>query len=552
MALAVHLPPLPAVQTCAENDIFMINSGDLRDSANLTCWPVQQACEQKLAEVFKDQFGYNLRRAMPVEEGRGHGFIASQREGSDICASIPADAPLVVMLAVWQYSHHVAVSLAHHKGPILLIANFDGTWPGLVGLLCLSGSLTSIGVKHSRLWSEKFEDDFFLQKLQEWIDHKAIQHDTSHLKPLSASDAFVQGAAADAGREVAAWSLRHKEIMGLFDTFCMGMINGVFPQKALMDIAMPLEGLSQSALVYEMSLVTDAERDECLRWYEERGMQFQYGSDSATELTRDQVLEQCAMMIAMARFTERFGLTCVGVQYQQGLKDVCAASDFAEGALGSTERFPIRNAQGQVIREGKPIPVINEVDMGTAIPQTLLFRLLDSVGLNAETTLHDIRWGSEYEGTFYWDFEISGAVPFSHIKGGIAGAIGYRQPAMFFPRGGSTIGGQCKAGAFLWARAHYEGTEVHLHIGSGTAVELPQAEFQRRSQATTPQWPLMNAVLHGVDRDQLMAGHQSNHITLAYVPENQLEELLRAFAAQALAHGMKVYLTGSAVAGERH
>ena len=551
MALAVQLPPLPPLQTWAEKDIFMINSGDLRDSANLVCWPVQEACEQKLTEVLRTRFGYNLRRAMPIEAGRGHGFIASQREGSDICATIPPEAPLVVMLAVWQYSHHVAVSLAHHKGPVLLIANFDGTWPGLVGLLCLSGSLTGIGVKHSRLWSEKFEDDFFLEKLQQWLDHRFIEHDTSHLQLLSASHPFVQGAAADVGRQVAAWSLRYKEIMGLFDTLCMGMINGVFPQKALMDIGMPLEGLSQSALVVEMALVSADEREACLQWYEERGMQFQYASDPATELTRDQVLEQCAMMIAMARFTERFGLSCVGVQYQQGLKDVCDASAFAEGALGSAERFPIRNAGGQVIREGKPIPVINEVDMGTAIPQIMLFRLLDSLGLNAETTLHDIRWGSEYEGTFYWDFEISGAVPFSHIKGGIAGAIGYRQPAMFFPRGGSTIGGQCKAGTFIWARAHYEGTDVHLHIGSGTAVELPPQEFQRRSRATTPQWPLMNAVLHGVDRDQLMAGHQSNHITLAYVPEEQLDDLLRAFAAQGLAHGMKVYLTGSAVAGER-
>ena len=62
--------------------------------------------------------------------------------------------------------------------------------------------------------------------------------------------------------------------------------------------------------------------------------------------------------------------------------------------------------------------------MGTGIPQTMLFRLLDSLGLPSETTLHDIRWGSEYEGTFYWDFEISGSVPFEHLKGGIAGASG--------------------------------------------------------------------------------------------------------------------------------
>ena len=122
------------------------------------------------------------------------------------------------------------------------------------------------------------------------------------------------------------------------------------------------------------------------------------------------------------------------MQYQQGLARSCAASDFAEGAIGSAERFPIPDADGMIIRPGKPIPCINEVDMGSAIPQTMLWRLLDSLGLPSETTLHDIRWGSDFEGKFYWDLEISGAVPFAHLKGGIAGAIGYRQPPMYFPQ----------------------------------------------------------------------------------------------------------------------
>jgi hypothetical protein len=184
--------------------------------------------------------------------------------------------------------------------------------------------------------------------------------------------------------------------------------------------------------------------------------------------------------------------------------------------------------------------------MGTAIPQTMLFRLLDSLGLPSETTLHDIRWGSEYEGTFYWDFEISGSVPFEHLKGGIAGAIGYRQPAMYFPKGGSSIHGQGKAGRLLWARAHYEGTQTVLHIGTGTAVELPAAEFERRRKATTYEWPLLNCTLDGVGRDELMAGHQSNHITIAYVDDDKLQDVLRAFVAQAVTQNITVRVAGDA------
>jgi hypothetical protein len=275
-------------------------------------------------------------------------------------------------------------------------------------------------------------------------------------------------------------------------------------------------------------------------------MAFRFGADPSQDLTRDQVLEQCAMLIAMARFAQRFGLAAVGVQYQQGLAQSCAASDFAEGALGSSLRFPIPDEAGRPIRPGQAIPCINEVDMGTAIPQTMLWRLLDSLGLPAETTLHDIRWGSEYDGTFYWDLEISGAVPFPMLKGGIQGATGFRQPVMYFPKGGSTITGQGKAGRLLWARANYEETQIYLHIGTGHAVELPPAEFERRRRATTYEWPLLNCVLDGVGRDDLMAGHQSNHITVAYVDEPDLQDVLRAFVAQALTQNIKVLVAGDA------
>ena len=52
---------------------------------------------------------------------------------------MPPDAPLIVVEAVWQYSHHVLAGLRTHRGPILVVANWNGTFPGLVGLLNLDG-----------------------------------------------------------------------------------------------------------------------------------------------------------------------------------------------------------------------------------------------------------------------------------------------------------------------------------------------------------------------------------------------------------------------------
>ena len=544
--LTLTLPAAQPLIKAGDKEVLVVTNADLRESANVACWPVQNKFEDKLEKALAGRFGIQTKRAHLYKGDKGHGFISSQREGSDLFATIDPQAPVIVLLTAWQYSHHLAPSLATHKGPVLLLANFDGTWPGLVGMLCMAGTLTSLGKTYSRLWSSDFDDEFFFNGLESWLKTGVIKHDTSYLHPVDALHPVMKSAAGAVGQQVGEFVLRNKEIMGLFDTFCMGMINGVFPQKALVDIGMPMESLSQSALLVEMAKVPQSLREECLKWYEERGMKFQFGSDPAKELIRDQVLEQCAMMIAMARFTQRFGLSSVGVQYQQGLAHSCAASDFAEGAIGSTARFPIPDENGNIIRAGKPITCINEVDMGTGIPQTMLFRLLDSLGLPSETTLHDIRWGSEYEGTFYWDFEISGSVPFEHLKGGVAGATGYRQPAMYFPKGGSSIHGQGKSGRLIWARAHYEGTQTFLHIGTGTAVELPAAEFERRRKATTYEWPLLNCTLDGVGRDDLMAGHQSNHITIAYVDEDKLQDVLRAFVAQAITQNIKVCVAGNA------
>ena len=83
-----------------------------------------------------------------------------------------------------------------------------------------------------------------------------------------------------------------------------------------------------------------------------------------------------------------------------------------------------------------------------------------------------------------------------------------------------------------------------MHIGTGHAVELPAAEFERRRRATTYEWPLMNVVLDGVGRDDLMAGHQSNHITVAYVDEANLLDVTRAFVAQALTQNITVFAAG--------
>ncbi|MFM9092032.1 MAG: fucose isomerase, partial [Verrucomicrobiota bacterium] len=122
-------------------NVYLVASGDLRQSANEVCWPAQHALEQALGAALA-RHGARLIRAHPYDRRRRHGFIASQKEGMEVFARLDPTAPLIVAEAVWQYSHHVLAGLVSHRGPILTVANWSGTWPGLVGMLNLNGSLT--------------------------------------------------------------------------------------------------------------------------------------------------------------------------------------------------------------------------------------------------------------------------------------------------------------------------------------------------------------------------------------------------------------------------
>jgi L-fucose isomerase-like protein len=261
------------------------------------------------------------------------------------------------------------------------------------------------------------------------------------------------------------------------------------------------------------------------------------------------------MYIAALHIADAFRCDAIGIQYQQGLKDMCAASDLAEGLLNNADRPPVYHPHtGKALYAGGPLPHFNEVDEGAAVDALVTNRVWTAMGLDPATTLHDIRWGRHYTGNgiddFVWVFEISGAVPPSHLLNGYAGATSERQPAMYFPKGGGTIKGESRPGEIVWSRVYVMDSRLHADIGRGTVVSLPAAEMQFRWDSTTPQWPIMSAVLHGVSRDQLMAQHKANHIQVVYAPDAQTAgKALAAKAAMFAGMGIAVHLCGDVGVG---
>jgi len=535
------MPVLREVPAVEPGVVWSVSSGDLRPAANRICWPAQEQLERDLTAAVT-ALGWRVRRGHAFDPDRGHGFIDSQRAGMEVFGRIPPEAPLVVAEGVWQYSHHVLAGLRTHRGPILVVANWSGQFPGLVGLLGLAGSLTKAGVAYSVLWSADFTDEFAVEGLRAWLDTGTIRHDTSHVRDLPA---LPEGPEVDLGRALAQQLVHEKAIIGVFDEGCMGMYNAIIDDELLNPLGIYKERLSQSALVAEMATVPDEEARAVRAWLDEAGLRFDTGTDEATELTDAQLHSQFLMYIAALRLSDDFGLDAVGIQYQQGLKDVVPASDLAEGLLNNRERPPVRSRDGsRELYPGQPLPHFNEVDEGVAVDSLITNRLWTAMGLDPATTLHDIRWGEQYGEDFVWVFEISGSVPASH-NGGYPRSWSKRQPAMYFPLGGGTLSGVSKPGEIVWSRVFIMDGVLHLDLGRGTVVELPAEETQRRLDATTPQWPIMHAVLHGVGRDQLMARHKANHLNVAYATDaTSADAALLAKAAMAEALGLLVHLCG--------
>ena len=529
-------------------DVILVANGDLRLSANQTCWPAQAEVEAKLTAAIEGQ-GHTVKRGHPYDEAQKHGFIDSQKRGIEVFRTLDRKAPLVVVEAVWQYSQHILPGLWTHQGPILTVANWSGQWPGLVGMLNLNGSLTKAGIPYSTLWSKDFDDEFFLNGLRGWLENGKVKHDTRHAK--DANDIMIPHKSSLVGREVAAELKKDKAILGVFDEGCMGMYNAIIPDHLLNPTGVFKERLSQSGLYAAMREVSDAEAQEVRGWLDDKGMQFDTGSDEATELTDAQILEQCKMYIAALRIADDFGCDTIGIQYQQGLKDLTVASDLVEGLLNNVDRPPAKAAgNGRILYEGKALPHFNEVDECAGLDALVTNRVWTKLGFDPETTLHDVRYGESYpvDGTeeVVWVFEISGSVPPNHLAGGYQGAVSQRQPPMYFPKGGGTIKGVSKPGEIVWSRVFVEDGALHADLGRAKAVELPREETERRWSITTPQWPMMHAVTYGVDRDKLMARHKSNHIQVAYAPD--ADGAKRALAAKLEAFrnlGLKVWLCGT-------
>ena len=347
--------PIPAVP----GEVLLIASGDLRQSANQVCWPAQSEAESAVIQAFAAE-GLKVRRAHPTATTSS--TASSSTSAWEWMSSPPSTPPPRSSSSSPSGSTAITSSPASsaHRGPILTVANWSGQWPGLVGMLNLNGCLRKAGVKFSTIWTKDFDDPFFSTACASGFA-RAASTTTSPTSARSTHPSFPPPSASSASLSPRPSRVR-KAILGVFDEGCMGMFNAIIEDSLLNPTGVFKERLSQSALVAAMQNVTDAEAHKIRAWLDKSGITFVTGPNEETDLTDAQVLQQCKMYIAALRIADEFGCDAIGIQYQQGLKDLVPASDLVEGLLNNVDRPPAFDAAGKELYAGRPLPHFNEVD----------------------------------------------------------------------------------------------------------------------------------------------------------------------------------------------
>jgi len=197
-------------------------------------------------------------------------FVDSQRYGIDVFRAIPQDAPVIVAEAVWQYSHHVLGGLYHHHGPVLTVANWSGDGQAWLDVELERVSYKA-GIRYDTLWSADFRDEYFLSRLQSWLQAIA----STRRVPVKALGARPCLACRKSSATTVAEELTSsKAILGIFDEGCMGMYNAIIPDELLHPMGIFKERLSQSALYAAMRRVSLEEAQGVRDWLDRKGMKF--------------------------------------------------------------------------------------------------------------------------------------------------------------------------------------------------------------------------------------------------------------------------------------
>lgn len=524
--------------------VYLIMFGDLCELVNVVGWLIQVELEIGVSGVL-NVFGWEVICFFGVDFEIGYGFILSQCMGFEVFWNILVDVLLVVVIVNWQYLYYVFVGLCMYEGLIFMVVNFVGDWLGFVGLFGFNVGLMKMDKLYVMIWLVDFIDDWFCDGICEWIEIGFIIYDVLYVCLFFV---LLDSLEKQFGEVFVVELKLEKVIIGVFDEGCMGMYNVIFDDEFLNEIGIYKECLLQLVFYVEMLNVIEEEVDVVYDWFVEWGMMFWYGEDVVMEFICEQVQWQLKMYIVVFCIVDDFGFDVVGIQYQQGLKDLVFVLDLVEGIFNFIECLLVILCDGFcVLYEGWVFLYFNEVDEGVVVDVLVIDWVWCVMGFVFDNMLYDVCWGEDYDGQFVWVYEIFGLVLVLYF-GGWQNVEGWWQGYVFFFVGGVMINGVFKFGEVVFLCVFIVEGVLQVDIFWVLVVELFVEEMQCCKDVMNLEWLIVYVVLYGIFCDQFMVWYKVNYVQFVYVFDVEIvDKVLIVKVVMFDGMGIKVNFVGDVV-----
>ncbi|MBS2549946.1 L-fucose/L-arabinose isomerase family protein [Catenulispora sp. NL8] len=380
--------------------------------------------------------------------------------------------------AVWAFPHFTMLAAEATEGPLLLLANIDPVYPGMVGMLAGGGALDQIGRVHSRAWGDVADPDVLA----------AIE---------------TEARAARAVR-----SLRGATF-GRVGGRPMGMYTAVANTDQWMrTFGVDVEEIDQWEVVRRSDLVEQSRVCAGRAWLEKHAAGVHY---DGKQLTPELLERQIRSYHAMQELVREWNLDFAGIKGQPELTTHFATMDIAEAFLNDPYDW-----------EGPKETVVTstESDMDGALTMQLLKGLSSTPVLFADVRHYhadkDV-WDLCNSGQHATWFAARSEDPGENL------AKTHLYPEVFyFPAGGASVQHLAAPGEFTLARLTRRDGRYRLHAVRAEFEQYDDATNEAMMRQSTYEWPHAFARLH-TDAATFLSRFGANHIHA--VPGEYVAEL---------------------------
>jgi L-fucose isomerase len=368
---------------------------------------------------------------------------------------------------VWTFPHFTMLAAEATPGPLLLMANIDPQYPGMVGMLAGGGGLDQIGRTHSRAWGD-------------------------------IADPSTRERVLVAVRAAAAVQRLRGQTFGRIGGRPMGMYTAVANTDQWMrTFGVDVEEIDQWELVRRTDEIDGGRVAAARAWLESNAAGVHYDGQ---RLTPELLERQIRAYYVLRALVEEWNLDFCGIKAQPELTDNFATMDVAEAFMNDPYDWdgPKRS-----------IVCATETDMDGALTMQILSRLSGTPALFADVRhFHDDLeiWDLCNSGQHATWFAARSDDALENMR-----HVHLYPEEFYFPAGGASIHHLAAPGEFTFARLTRLGGRYRMQVMRGRLEQFDAETNERLMRATTYVWPHAFARFDA-DAEEILGRYGSNHV----------------------------------------